>query len=452
MLNSELHPPVIPPTSDLGEVLSEPTQELRLSPNRLAWLALSLLVIGLILGAAGMLLLRKPSTLLTKTTQPSSSPSFLPTVTESETILKNQVVYLVDQRAVWVYDREAGTTHLIKELPQDTTIKPGYMTARITNPRWIGEDQVVYQECGAYEAGQNYECRLILHDIQANTQQTLLTRQSVLNVSNYPVDGEVGLFAVNPQTHLLAYTVNQSPKLHLYLKNLATGEERALDSYVLTGGRGGYEEDDYHLSFSPNGERLLMVMTGLLPTWDGSPDQGTTFVYEVSSGEKIWSKTGQWTTFSRWLDNDRIVAKMTPLNEHQFPAGDAFLTLLTFPNQVEQLEVVTTWFRFLPTSSTEFLYMTKKTDQDTGTNLHRYDLDTRTSEIIGENLFPQVQLDHTAILAWPLTKCSDCYFTYNGYSLGREGETVTLQFFSLDSYQSLPTPIKLMSNDQVERQ
>lgn len=262
-------------------------------------------------------------------------------------------------------------------------------------PQFVDDKTYSYINCDKREEDFTlpYECAIIMRSIDGLETKRLVKMTSRANQNNFQV-GNIVRYAWDSTRTRIAYMLDvlqgegeeAKSVVQVRLYTVPTKEDKLLKELTPTAGRGGTPDDESAIYFSPDVTKFLVTYTALHPILPGAPDMGTMLVFDINNQSLIWSQPGVVTTFGRWLTGDTIIAKQLSNETRTNNLIKINLKNGTDNTAVEIIGEANGWYKFDLIGRSTFLYWTYAQASQSGVVLDQYDLGTKTTNKIKENV------------------------------------------------------------------
>lgn len=362
----------------------EPTKK----PTSILSILLPLLILGVIL-AGGVYIW----TLL--------MPTVRPTDRETSEIAPTPTPEIVTRSAStsWVYVKDGNVFLFSQAQGRQQPLTTDAVEPKIwyRHPKFVNKDKVSYVKCqrivGKGETEKDpYTCTLTLHDLTTNQTTDVFSLSSVQNTANYAIGGYITAYDWKPTAdEFVALADEAEPdgsntKLKLHHYQVATKTDTILFEHPPTPGRGGSLDDQTAVRYSPDYSKVVLVATGMLPSFTGKPSTLMVFDTATPKEEPIWSsEPGKWATFGTWLTKDKLAAK----TGSSTGSGYSLVTIdPASPSATVSNNDVDDWYAITAIDSDKVVYYTERAKGQSGINLVFHNLTDDESSLLESNLFP----------------------------------------------------------------
>jgi hypothetical protein len=295
-----------------------------------------------------------------------------------------------------------------------------------SRPRWIDFNNVSFIRCerAGGDSKKPFDCSIVRQNIDGSSNQKLVTLTSRPNKNGIQTDADIQIYNWNANRTKLAYITHEPSSIspdfgeaRIHSLDLTTNTDDVLLAIPLGGGRGGSLDDDTFIDYSPDDQKLLISYTAIYPNSNLDTDNGTLFVFNLTSKSLVWSMNKTWTTFGRWLNSEQIIAKQQSASTTTGAPWN-LVKITLGGSRVDTLTLADNWFQFIPIGSGIYFWTTTA-GKDTGVQLEWYDIDSKTRSQIASQVLPIAAVTTQTIAVQRLVACGaeGCGLDfYNGYA------------------------------------
>jgi hypothetical protein len=332
---------------------------------------------------------------------PSNNPTVISSTNKEEkkTPIYNWI-YIKDNSNIFSY---SNITNKEEQLTNDASKLIFYRQPKIINKNIYSFVRCVRQD---EEGKKPYDCFLIKKNINSN-EEIILKNSATLSKSGYYYGAEIN-YEWNSQTTALFYTKELiatgsqefgTKEFHYF--TIKDKSDIILKSFPISGGRGGSLNDDITEFYSPDDKKILINHTSLYPMGTHNNDQGTIFVFDLTNNKLLYQKLQTWSSFGRWLDNDRFVVKQTENNKQTLN----IVNLIT--SKTEEIFKIDEGYSFEPLDQNIAVFYVINPQPKKGVILKSINLSTKAITEVKNDWLPLKKLDENILVVKTMIPCDD---------------------------------------------